>query len=198
MTMSNQPPPEGAAPPDMSAFMQRHSEEQEAITREDAAHVASLFKSVGNELFTVDHQSVGGNSSIKALKLDKEKVFSAPIVRQQPVSPAQPDQVPEPQPVPEQVAPPVPVHPVEPAAVKPSVMRVKQHVESPSDNHELRIRALEKKVKELSRSPTKKFTVKFKSDSITATIDDFEHLIDSIRKSLNKSSKRITIVRSED
>ena len=42
----------------MDALVARHQQEQNSVTDEDVLHIAGLFKTVGNELHTVDHLSL--------------------------------------------------------------------------------------------------------------------------------------------
>lgn len=166
----------------LNALIQQHeSSSSDALTRDELAAVAGLFQSVGNELHTVDHHSVGGNSSIKALKLDKNKVFNVPVVQSKP--PPQPiQQQPAPKPVPAQVQ-----------------MEQPRPPTSTSNDLEERITKLENKFNKVIKPPYKKnINVKFKSEHITAVFDDFEDIVDAVRKSLNKSSKRITIILNEN
>lgn len=189
--------------PDMTTLYSRHQQEQQNITRDDALHVASLFQQVGNELHTVDHHSVGGNSSIKALKLEKEKVFNAPM------APSTPPMQPRPQPPPQVQAPPVQPTAEQEAEDIASAVENKQPVQVPamkpvtnkvvSTDVEKKLKDIETKLNKLTKKPNTKFNVKFKSDSIAATaVDNFDDLVDFLRKSLNKKSKRITIVSSEN
>ena len=88
----------------LDALISRH-ETQSGVTREDEMAVAQLFKTVGDELYTVDHANVGGQSN-KALQLDKGKVFNSiprsPNPVQVPVQQAPVQQAPVPQaPVPQ-------------------------------------------------------------------------------------------------
>ena len=53
----------------------RHENEQ-GINADDIGLVAAFAKRIGNELYTVDHQNVGSNRSIKALQLDQKKILS--------------------------------------------------------------------------------------------------------------------------
>ena len=53
-----------------------HESNQVGATSDDLPEIASLFQRVGNELYTVDSQNVGGESAAKALQLDKTSVFN--------------------------------------------------------------------------------------------------------------------------
>jgi hypothetical protein len=56
--------------------MVSYHESQQGATSNDLPEIAGLFKAVGNELYTLDSRNVGGESSPKALQLDKSSVFS--------------------------------------------------------------------------------------------------------------------------
>ena len=55
------------------------SKPTDEISQDDAEYVAGLFKTVGNELYTVDNANVSGPGAKKALQLEQGKVFNAPI-----------------------------------------------------------------------------------------------------------------------
>jgi hypothetical protein len=163
----------------LEALIQRHEADPTAtLSQEDVKAVAGLFQQVGNELHTVDHHSVGGNSAIKALKLDKNKVFNVPVAQQQ-------------APVAQQQAP-----------VAQQPVHVPEHPRLPTSTQndlEERITKLEDKFNKVLKPLYKKnINVKFKSEHITAVFDDFNDIVDAVRKSLNKSSKRITIILNEN
>jgi hypothetical protein len=172
----------------LEALIQHHEEAGGGLDQGDIQAVAGLFQQVGNELHTVDHHSVGGNSSIKALQLDKNKVFNVPPRAAAPVQAVQPAPVQAVQPAHDPVQQPamVPVQqPRPPTVVVPDL--------------EERIKKLEDKFNKVIRLPSKKnINVKFKSEHITAVFDDFEDIVNAVRKSLNKSSKRITIILNEN
>ena len=165
----------------LDVLQARHEAEQQNISNDDAVHLAGLFKTVGNELFSIDHKYVGGNSTTKALQLDQQKVFNKPItqasVQQAPVQQA-PVEIPHDEPV-----QPVPNQ-------RPSV--------SVSTDIEDRIKLLEDKFNKIIKPPHKKVNVKYKSENISGIFDSFEDVVGALRKSLNKSSKRITITLNEN
>jgi hypothetical protein len=130
----------------------------------------------------VDHHSVGGNSAIKALKLDKNQVFNVPVQANR-QSPAAPVQQPIQEPAPQQATAPV-QQPRPPTSV--------------SLDLEDRIKKLEDKFDKVIKPCKRNINVKFKSDHITAVFDDPTDIMDAVRKSLNKSSKRITIILNEN
>ncbi len=170
----------------LEALIQRHEADPTAtLSQEDVQAVAGLFQQVGNELHTVDHHSVGGNSAIKALKLDKNKVFNVPVAQHQaPVAQHQATVAQQQAPVAQQ-----PVH--VPERPRPPT--------STQNDLEERITKLEDKFNKVLKPLYKKnINVKFKSEHITAVFDDFNDIVDAVRKSLNKSSKRITIILNEN
>lgn len=65
-TVPTEPPP----PLDTAKY-----EDTFGVEEDDATLVAALAQTVGNHLYTVDHQYVGSNSNNKALQLDNEKIF---------------------------------------------------------------------------------------------------------------------------
>ena len=173
----------------LDVLQARHEVEQQNISNDDAVHLAGLFKTVGNELFSIDHKYVGGNSNTKALQLDQQKVFNKPIAatvtNQAQVAP--PAQIPQ---------HPDEIHPqkvnVQPAPV------VNAPVIVNNNEFELRLSNLEKKFEKIIKPPYKKFNVKFKSSCLSGEFQEFDELVDALRKSLNKSSKRITITLNEN
>jgi hypothetical protein len=180
----------------LDVLQARHEAEQQNISNDDAVHLAGLFKTVGNELFSIDHKYVGGNSTTKALQLDQQKVFNKPItqasVQQAPVQQAPVQQAPVQQ-APVQQAPVEIPHdePVQPVPnQRPSV--------SVSTDIEDRIKLLEDKFNKIIKPPHKKVNVKYKSENISGIFDSFEDVVGALRKSLNKSSKRITITLNEN
>ena len=190
--MSNTPQQPAA---NMDQLIANHQSEQSVLEQDDVVSVAGLFKAVGNELHTVDHKYVGGNSTTRALQLEQQKVFNAPVRENTP--PPQPQAVPPVQQQP--VAPQVPqqqvAQPVPEAKAVPPIENPPRH-ESSELSH--RVDQLEKRVSKLIRKPSVKFNVKFKSETITEVVDNFDDLVDCVRKSLNKKSKRITIVLNEN
>lgn len=182
----------------MDALVARHQQEQNSVTDEDVLHIAGLFKTVGNELHTVDHHYVGSNSNTRALQLDQKKVFNAPIVRNNPQPPPQ-VQAPPVQPTAEQEAEDI----ASAVENRQPVIREAAQPPSPASSNELnelseRLSKLETKFNKVIKGPHRKFNVKFKSEHLSGVFDDFDELVDSIRKSLNKSSKRITITLNEN
>jgi hypothetical protein len=162
----------------LDALISRH-ETQSGVSRDDEMAVAQLFKTVGDELYTVDHANVGGQSN-RALQLDKNKVFSSIPKTNTPVQQA-----------------PVQQAPVQQAPVQ-QVVTAPPTVNNTSidDNIIERLSVIEDKVNKLVKTvPKSKCNVKFKSDNISGTFDNFDDIVDVLRKSLNKSSKRITITR---
>ena len=166
----------------LDVLQARHEAEQKNISNDDAVHLAGLFKTVGNELFSIDHKYVGGNSNTKALQLDQNKVFNTPVqqapVQQAPVQ--QPDGI----------------HPQNVTAQPGHETNAELVVNS--NEFELRLSKLEKKFEKIIKLPHKKFSVKFKSSCLSGEFQEFDDLVDAIRKSLNKSSKRITITLNDN
>ena len=78
----------------MTNLMAYHEQTSGEMAEDDMLAVAGLFNRVGSELLTVDKHSVGGNSNIKALKLDKNEMLRGmgKLKQQAPVS--QPQQAP--------------------------------------------------------------------------------------------------------
>jgi hypothetical protein len=196
----------------LDVLQARHEAEQKNISNDDAMHLAGLFKTVGNELFSIDHKYVGGNSNTKALQLDQNKVFNTPVqqapVQQAPVQQAPVQQAPVQQ-APVQQAPvqqaPVQQAPVQqPDGIHPQNVTVQPGHETNeelvvnSNEFELRLCKLEKKFEKIIKLPHKKFNVKFKSSCLSGEFQEFDDLVDAIRKSLNKSSKRITITLNDN
>jgi glutaredoxin 2 len=170
----------------MDALVAMHEGPQGDLTNEDVAHVAGLFKAVGNELHTVDHNYVGTNSNNQALQLEQQKVFNKPVQADPPAGV-----------LPQQLVPVVPEvnpqkHRVEPIPVVPPPPSVV------NSDIEDRLAELERQFNKIIKPPHKKVNVKFKSEHIAAVFDDFEDIVAAVRKSLNKSSKRITITLNEN
>jgi len=172
----------------IDALVARHQEQNpDVLTNEDAVHIAGLFKTVGNELHTVDHHQIGGSSK-RALQLEQSKVFNVPVVNEPPPQAHQqyiPPQEPTPEPVPQP----------EQSVVEQKIEPVESTSASDLDD---RISKLEKAFSRIIKPPHKKVNVKYKSENISGVFDNFEDVVDALRKSLNKSAKRITITLNEN
>tara|TARA_B100001123_G_scaffold448275_1_gene608624 strand:+ start:712 stop:1323 length:612 start_codon:yes stop_codon:yes gene_type:complete len=175
--------------------MLRH-ENDAGITQEDVPMVAHFAKMIGNELYTVDHQNVGGtsNQNIKALKLDHKKIFAgvetARAAKQQQSAPGPQrplEQPVTPNPVAKKTGPVSPAPPL-PAPSAPL-----------SDEVDRRLSKLERATKTLRNAKRIKrgtsYTVS--SNSFKGVIRDAELLAEYIISEVAKGVKSITIKRND-
>lgn len=156
---------------------------------DDLNLIAAFAKRVGNELYTVDHQNVGSNSSIKALQLDQKKIFEklpqAPPSREsKPVEAVA--KIPEVKnsPEPQKVVKRTPVKPTQNVVVSDDVTNIEKRL----TKIESTIGAL-RKAKRIKRG----VTYSVSSNGFKGEIKDAELLAEFVITEVAKGVKTITI-----
>ena len=156
------------------------------LAEDDIHDIAVLINAVGTELTTVDKLSVNGDASIKATKIDQQKIFNTQPVSQS--SPSPPEPPPQPvisnhptEPVPTE---PVPTEKVTP--VSPSVQSIKQY-----DN--IDISEITGQLNSISSDISKCLKSLSKIDALERKVVSLESVYDKLLTKIVKNAKRVTI-----
>jgi hypothetical protein len=152
------------------------------LAEDDIHDIAVLINAVGTELTTVDKLSVDGEGSIKATKIDQQKIFNTnPIPQSRSALPPSP--------------PPAPPEPSQPTATAPveKVSKVTPSAEPVKQYDSMDVSEITGKLTSISSDISKCLKSLSKIDALERKVVSLEAVYDKLLTKIVKNAKRVTI-----